>query len=83
METVRAVMDSERLVPIIDLPESLRHREVEVIVVAHESSVMPEKFFPPENGIKGLLKQYADPALAEREKDAWGMAVMEKYGGKS
>ena len=80
METVRAVMDSERLVPIIELPDNLRHREVEVIVIAHVANVMPEKYFPPENGIKGLLKQYANPALVEQEKTAWETAIQEKYG---
>jgi len=80
METVRAVIDSEQLVPIMALPESLRHREVEVIVIAHEYFTVSEKFFPPENGIKGILKQYANPALTEQEKDAWEMAVREKFG---
>jgi hypothetical protein len=44
METVRTVIDSERLVPIMELPASLRHREMEVIVIAHEDGVMPENF---------------------------------------
>jgi len=56
---------------------------VEVIVFAHDYFAVPEKFFPPENGIKGILKQYANPALVEQEKDAWAMAVQEKYGEPS
>ncbi len=76
-------MDSERLVPIIELPEDLRHREVMVIVLAYDEIEQPEKFFPPEKGIKGILKQYANPALAEQEKEAWANAVKEKHGETS
>ena len=28
----------------------------------------------------GCLSQYANPKLQKKEKDAWAMAVMEKYG---
>ena len=31
-------------------------------------------------GMRGALAQYADPALAEKEKGAWEHAVVEKYG---
>ncbi len=28
----------------------------------------------------GMANKYADPSLVDKEKDAWGMAVLEKYG---
>lgn len=86
VEVARTIIDSDRLAPIMEIPENLRHRKVMVMIIAHEnyeSMVEPEKFFPPEDGIMGILKEYADPELAKREKEAWGMAVMEKYGEKS
>jgi len=36
---------------------------------------------PPKFTI-GMLQKYANPALIPLEKEAWGMAVMEKYGGQ-
>ena len=33
-----------------------------------------------KKGMRGVLAQYADPALREKEKGAWERAVAEKYG---
>ena len=33
-----------------------------------------------KKGIRGILSQYADPSLQEKEKGAWERAVVEKYG---
>ena len=30
--------------------------------------------------MRGILSEYADPALAEKEKDAWERAAAEKHG---
>ena len=30
--------------------------------------------------MRGVLAQYADPTLAEKEKGAWESAVVKKYG---
>lgn len=35
---------------------------------------------PRRTSAAGSLKQYANPALIEQEKDAWANAVLEKYG---
>ena len=34
---------------------------------------------PKVESILGILKQYANPALVEQEKDAWERAAAEKY----
>ncbi len=31
-------------------------------------------------GMRGVLSQYADPALLEKEKGAWERAMVDKYG---
>ncbi len=33
-----------------------------------------------ERGMRGALARYANPALAEKEKDAWARAAVEKHG---
>jgi len=79
METLRITMDSARLTPIIDLPATLRDREVEVVV---RSKVEKPKDRPPDSERKcmmGALSQYANPALRELEKEAWAQAAVEKY----
>lgn len=32
-----------------------------------------------KNTARGMLKKYANPALIEKEKDAWELAVKEKH----
>lgn len=32
-----------------------------------------------KKGIRGILSQYADPSLQEKEKGAWERAAVEKY----
>ena len=82
METLRMTMNSTRLAPIIDLPIALRDREVEIIVKPAQSVSDTKK---PDDGktkvksIKGILKEYANPALRELEKGAWERAAVEKY----
>lgn len=50
-----------------------------VIITIMDEFVEPTKTVPQE-GIRGILSQYADPALVEKEKGAWARAVVEKYG---
>ena len=79
METLRITMDSARLAPIIDLPAALRDREVEVVV---RSKMEKPKDRPPDSERKsmmGCLREYANPALWELEKEAWAQAAVEKY----
>lgn len=32
-----------------------------------------------QDDLKGILSEYADPALIDKEKDAWESAAVEKY----
>ena len=82
MEAIRTTMNSARLVPIIDLPDALRNREVEVIVLSSSTISEMEE---PDNGesriesFMGILKEYANPTLRELEEGAWERAAIEKY----
>lgn len=50
-----------------------------VIITVMDEFVEPERTARGQ-GVRGILAQYADPALAEREKGAWGRAAVEKHG---
>jgi len=76
MEAVREIIDADSLMPVIALPDYMKNQKVEVIVL----SISPETTRKPVKSMKGFLREYANPALIEKEKDAWGIAVKEKYG---
>ena len=74
MDFVREVINSDELEKIFFLPENLKHKTVEVLIVP-----VQEK----KSGIgklRGALKKYANPDLIEKESEAWEMAVVEKHG---
>lgn len=50
-----------------------------VIITVMDEFVEPAKKVSTKS-IRGILEQYADPSLAEREEGAWERAVVEKYG---
>lgn len=82
MEALRLTMNSTRLASIIDLPDSLRDCEVDVIILPNQVPSTPEVANSSEShvdSIKGILKQYANPALRDLEKGAWEQAAVEKY----
>ena len=82
MEAIRTTMNSARLAPILDLPLTLLDREVEVIILpsgAATGSKKTDNDDSPVESIKGILKQYANPALRELEEGAWERAAVEKY----
>jgi hypothetical protein len=77
MEAIREIMDAERLIPIMDIPVRMRNIKVEVIVlplVKNNTSTHKAK------SMMGFLKDYANSALVEQEKNAWGVHLQEKYG---
>lgn len=50
-----------------------------VIITIMDEFVEPGKTARRKN-LRGVLAQYADPALVEREKGAWARAAVDKYG---
>lgn len=76
MEAIRKVVDSNKLSVIMDLPNSMKNRQVEVIIlpVAEKDKAKTSK------SMKGVLNRYADTKLEEQEKGAWEKAMVQKYG---
>ena len=75
MEYLRTTIDSSVLTPIINLPYSLRNKNVEIIVLPVEKTVNITK----RKSLKGCLNKYANPDLLALEKDAWKKALEEKH----
>jgi len=82
MEAVRTTLNSAQLASIIDLPMTLRNREVEVIVRPSQATPIPGKPNDEESSVgsfMGCLSEYANPALRELEKGAWERAAVKQY----
>lgn len=72
MEVVRKVIDSELLLNIIDIPESLRHKKVEILIRPLTVETSAEKKRPL---VRGKLEKYKSIELLDQEAEAWSEAV--------
>lgn len=76
MDYIRQTVDSDKLSGVFDLPMSLRHKRVDVIILPAESEVRK----PDKTGSAfGCLCEYANPNLIPYEKGAWERAAAEKH----
>jgi hypothetical protein len=83
MEAIRQVIDAERLAGIVDMPESMKYRKVEIIILPDLATEEKPKI--NKTALKkafGSLHKYANPDLIPLEKKAWEIAVADKYAGK-
>jgi hypothetical protein len=78
VEFVRKVANSNILADIIDIPESLRDRKVEILVLPYGNVNTEEANDQPKRA-RGLLEKYKNKELIETEKDVWTRALVEKY----
>jgi len=79
MEVVRKIVSADLLSSFIDLPWARRGIEVELIVIPQvEKKTRKQKI--SAKSLKGCLKEYANPALWEKEEQAWEDNILEKYG---
>jgi hypothetical protein len=77
MEMIRKIMPAQQLSPIMHIPPQMQNSRVEVIVLPVVDTKAPPR---ATDTMKGYLKQYANPALIEQEKNAWTINLKEKYG---
>ncbi|MDR1135062.1 MAG: hypothetical protein LBL49_02625 [Clostridiales Family XIII bacterium] len=79
MDYVHQVIDSDRLVGALDLPNTFKGRKVEVIILpVQETNALRSS----EKSSFGCLQKYAHPSLANKERDAWEQAVEEKHADR-
>jgi hypothetical protein len=79
MELVRKTISANILASIMDLPWTLKDLQVEVIVIPQVKETTQHQEVSIES-MEGCLKEYANPALWEKEKHAWENNILEKYG---
>lgn len=79
MNFIRKVTNSDALKHIVDLPESLRNQDVELIILPI-GDPNPHKTQPESTPTaRGALKQYANLDLIQFEQNAWEKGVQEKH----
>jgi len=79
MEVVRKIVNADLLSSFIDLPWARRGMQVELIVIPQVEKTSRQREVSVKS-LKGCLKEYANPALWEKEQHAWEDNILEKYG---
>ncbi|MDR1230688.1 MAG: hypothetical protein LBK61_04725 [Spirochaetaceae bacterium] len=80
MQAVRQIVDAEQLSSFMDIPENMRNLKVEIIVLPAPRDTGPDVNRGALEKVYGSLHDYANPALVQKEKNAWRTAVMENAG---
>lgn len=76
MEFIRKTVNSKELESLFDLPENLRNKKVEVIVLPIDEN---NRNNYEKKSLGGRLQKYANPSLIPLEQDAWSGSVVKKY----
>ena len=76
MRFVRKIANSDVLAHIIDIPEELKNKQVEIIVLPYE---YVEEQNDASKNARGMLEKYKNEKLQDKENEAWSNAVVEKY----
>ncbi len=75
MEAIKKIVNGAMISDFFNLPESFKTKQLEVIIIPVEDSAI----ITTGELKRGALSAYQDPAISEKEKQAWEMAVHEKY----
>lgn len=73
---IKKIIDSEKLMTIMDLPTEMQSGQVQVIVYP----VSINETNKSVKSLRGCLKEYANPDLIPLEEGAWERHVTEKHG---
>ena len=79
MNFIRKVANSDVLADIINIPENMRHKKVEIIVLPYEEEVKENIKTGLKKNVKGLLSKYANLNYLPLEQSAWVEAVSESH----
>jgi len=82
MQAFRQIVDSDQLDKIA-LPENFQDRKLEIKISLIEDEAKDDAALVARKkaiwDCVGILEKYKNPDLIPLEKEAWGMAVMEKH----
>lgn len=76
MQAIQGYYDGTAIRPLEKIAAKPNQR---VIITIMDEFVEPSETIRGK-GMRGVLAQYADPSLREKEKGAWERAAVEKYG---
>lgn len=79
MNFVRKIANSNILASIIDIPESLRNKKVEILIFAYENVDKEVDIDQKPKKARGLLEKYKNKELQALENGAWAKAVVDKH----
>lgn len=79
MKFVRRVANSDVLANIIDIPEELRNKKVEIIILPYENMESVDLKEQKKKRVRGTLAKYRNKKLQEKENEAWANAAVEKH----
>jgi hypothetical protein len=79
VDFVRTIVNSDILTSIIDIPENLRHRKVEILILPYGNVNIEENKDPKVKMARGLLEKYKNTELLSEENSAWEKAMVDKY----
>ncbi|BBB91784.1 hypothetical protein [Methylomusa anaerophila] len=79
MPFVRKIVNSNVLAGIIDIPEALQNKRVEVIIFSLDDNSTTVSQIGKTKKAKGFLDKYKNTALIEKESAAWAEAATGKH----
>ncbi len=82
MDYMRKIVNSDVLSAVFDVPENLRNRKVEILVIPYEHEQKNDESIDatesPYNA-RGLLRLYRKSSLMTQEDGVWAEVVAEKH----
>ncbi|MDK2901754.1 MAG: hypothetical protein PWR14_658 [Thermosediminibacterales bacterium] len=79
MKFIRKVANSDILAGIIDIPEELKSKKVEIIILPYENMDNADLEEQKKKNVRGALAKYKNKELQEKEKEAWANAAVGKH----
>jgi hypothetical protein len=79
MKFVRKVANSDILADIIDIPDELRSKKIEIIILPYENMDSVDLKGQKKKSIRGALAKYKNIELQEKENEAWVNAAVKKH----
>ncbi|WP_347488086.1 hypothetical protein ABDB91_12720 [Desulfoscipio sp. XC116] len=79
MNFVRKIVNSNILASIIDIPENLKNRKVEILISPYENEHVEASIGQKTKKARGLLERYKNKELQALESGVWARAAVDKY----